>query len=391
MVIYIKDVIIIGAGPAGMMCANVLENNYLILEKNSTAGKKLLLTGGSRCNLTSNLAPGEFLEKITHNKKYLYSTINLFGPREIMGFFSKIGLKEEENRKIFPKSNNSNDVLNELLKKIQNNILYNQSVVNVEKIEDYFKIETINNTYYSKKVVITCGGASFPQTGSTGDIKTIITKLHHDIVDFFPCETGIKIENKNIKKGLSITNAKVKYGKKTCEGPLMFTSSGLSGEVIMNISGEIYQKNIKKIYVDYLSSLSVEEIRNLVSSNQDKEVSGLFKGYLSKNMIDFLFIKEEFFHKKISKYSDKEISKMIMIIKEYEFDIKEVNDVKIAYVTGGGIDLKNVNTKTFESKIISGLYFAGECLDLHGPIGGFNITIALSTGYSVGYYLNDLK
>ncbi len=369
------DVIIVGAGVSGLMLANQLKTkNYLILEKNSTAGKKLLLTGGGRCNLTNLKSNTDFLNNINHNKKYLYSTINFFGPTEIYNYFKKINLKKETDDQIFPVSNKAGDVLHHLIKNIKIN--YNEEVIDINIKEDYKEIITNKNIYKTKNVVIATGGLSYPQTGSDGFYKKVCQKINQPVTKTFPAETGIILEKNYDLAGTSFDTVKIKNLKS--EGNLMFTHKGLSGTSIMNVSGEIYLKQIKEITIDFLP-----QVTNFEQINQELSVTTLLNNYFSKKFTNYLLQMANIENnKKIKQINKKALEKLYNLIKNQTFKIKKVNDINIAYVTGGGVDLKQIDTKTFESKTNKGFYFIGECLDIHGPIGGYNITLALSTAAS---------
>lgn len=384
------DVIIIGAGPAGLMCANNLDNdNFIVLEKKERPLSKLLITGNGRCNLTNNKSNEEFLNIIDFNKKYLYSTISLFGPQEVYTYFSNfIKLKEEEDNKIFPYSNNSKDIYNVLINKIASKIKCNENVLSITKSLDIFIIKTNNSIYKSKKIVISTGGASFPNTGSDGDHINFANSFNQDVVPLYPAETSIVLKNYNSStSGISFDQVIVNVDKKKYAGNLMFTKNGLSGSSIMNSSGFISRENIKSININFLPNIDIEKV---LEDNVDKELVGAFKNILSKKFIYYLFSNKEFFHYKIKSISKKDINYITEELRNKSYEILKVSDLKTAYVTGGGVSLNGINTKTFESKVVDNLYFAGESLDIYGPIGGYNITLALSTGYSVATAINNI-
>lgn len=383
------DVIVIGAGPAGLMCArNLKTDNYVVLEKTGSAGNKLLISGGGRCNFSNNKSEKLFIENLGYNEKYLHSTINYFGPKGIIEFFqSKIILKEEADNKIFPQSDKSKDVLNVLLEKVLPNIIFNCCVLEIIKEKGFYKIISNDNMYITKYLVIASGGASFPLTGSTGDHTMFAMQLNQKFVDLYPAETSIILKESfsSSLEGLSFDNVLVKANKKSLNGNLMFTKNGLSGSVIMNLSGYIYLNNVNFIDINFLPDLSIDKI--LV--NKEKQLVGAFSGILPKRLLCFLFSNYDFYEKKIKSISKRDINFIINELTNKRFFVKKVNDLNKAYVTGGGFDLNGVNTKSFESISDEGLFFAGECLDVHGPIGGYNITLALSTGASVSRAINE--
>ena len=385
------DVIIIGTGPAGLMAAiEASKNNkVLVIEKNSKPGRKLLITGGGRCNVTNLKSNKDFLEQIKHNRKYLYSVINRFGPQDIYNFFieNNVLLKEEKENQIFPVSNNSNDILNALLKNIDNKIInYNESVIEIVYKQNNIKVITNKNTYITKNIIIATGGASYKKTGSAGEHIKFAKMLGQPIIDLYPAETGVILNNKHDLAGISLEQVIVSFNKKEFEGNLIFTHRGLSGTSIMKASEHIYLNNVKNIYIDLLPNYSIEELGDLINSyNREKEVSTFLNEYFSKRLSNYLINKCIFPDNiKIKNLNKPQALELINNIKNCMFNVKEVCSIDEAYVTGGGIDMKYINSKTMESTINKGVYFAGECLDIHGPIGGYNITLAISTGYAAG-------
>ncbi len=368
------DVVIIGAGASGLMLASLLSNmNVLVLEKTNSPGKKLLITGGGRCNLTNLKGNDEFLENIKHNKKYLYSTINKFGPFEVYDYFKSIGLKEEEDNKIFPKSDKASDVLNYLIKKTKCKVNYNEEVI---RIEDNL-VTTNKNTYQTKYIVVATGGSSYIKTGSSGDHIRLCDLIKQPCVSLFPAETSIITNDKNNLAGTSFDNVYIHEFKES--GNLIFTHTGLSGSSIMKISEHIYLKNIKEITIDLLPLIDEKDLKELL--HPEKYILNILNNFFSKRFSTYLLELCNIKNDLVKRLNHKNINDMINNIKKYKVSIKTVNDIKFAYVTGGGVDLKYIDTRTFKSKL-NDIYFIGECLDIHGPIGGYNLTLAFSTAYS---------
>lgn len=382
------DCIVIGSGPAGLMAAieSSKKNKTLLIEKNSTAGKKLLLTGGGRCNVTNLKNIEDFLDEVEYNKKYLYRTINNFGPEDIYKYFvkNKIFLKEEKENRIFPVSNKSVDILNGLLinaSKVQ--FKYNEIVINI--INGETKVVVTNKgEYETRNIIIATGGSSFRSTGSTGDNLKFAKILNQPVVPIFPAETGIDLVEKNNLAGTSFEMVEVKYIRKSTIGNLIFTHTGLSGESIMRMSEHIYKGHKKEISIDFLPYIQSSEIKNLINKyDGEKEIMSFLNTLFTRKFSVYLLSKLNL-PKKIKSLNDQQIDKIINLIKSFTFKVKGVWSLEKAYVTAGGIDLKYINTQTMESKINKGIYFVGEALDIHGPIGGYNITLALSTGYTAG-------
>lgn len=385
------EVIIIGAGPAGLMAGIMSGKKTLIIEKNDIAGKKLLITGGGRCNVTNNKENREFLNQIEHNKKYLYSTINNFGPKEIINFFEthNVSLKEEEDGKMFPKANKSFVIKEALLNAYKGKINYNEDVEKIIKENDYYIVITNKNEYKTQKLVIATGGSSYKITGSTGDNLKFAKMLKQPVTEIYPAEIGVKLKEPTDIPGQSIDNVIVKADKRKKEGNLLYTHTGLSGSSIMLISEYIFKDKINEIEIDLLPKYNEEEIKNILNNyDRNKEVHTFLEQYFSKRFSEYLlnYINLEK-NIKIKQLNHKELNKLVETIKHIKYNVKNNEKIDLAYVTAGGIDLKYINTKIFESTINKNLYFVGEALDIHGPIGGYNITLALSTGYSAGVSL----
>lgn len=391
------DVIVIGTGPAGLMAAIEASKTkkVLVLEKNSIPGKKLLITGGGRCNLTNLKSNREFLDEVEYNKKYLYSAINKFGPEEIYNFFTNSGvkLKVEEDNKVFPVSNRSSEIVYTLIDKLNKvQINYNENVIDVNLQDNLFEVETNKNKYNSKYLVIATGGSSFTQTGSSGDNLIFANKLNQKVTPIFPAEVGIILnDDLSFLAGTSLEEVTVKASKINKTGNLIFTHKGLSGTAIMKISEFIYLNKNKEIYIDLLPSYSKEELVSLINSyEKEKELISFFSDFFSKKFSSYLLDKVNL-NIKIKNLNNKLIDILINELKNHKFSVKKVEDLEKAYVTGGGIDMNYIDTTKMESKINKGLYFVGEALDIHGPIGGYNITLALSTGYLAGISISNEK
>lgn len=386
------DCIVIGAGPAGLMAAmeSSKNNKTLLIEKNPAPGKKLLLTGGGRCNLTNLKNNNDFLDEIEYNKKYLYSAINKFGPREIYNFFEErnVPLKIEKENQVFPQSDKARDILDTLVKELgKTEQKYNETVIDI-KNHEIKEVITNKGIYKTKNIIIATGGSSFKHTGSSGDNLKFADILNQPVIPIFPAETGIKLSSKNDLAGTTITEVLVTFDKRKAYGNLMFTHTGLSGTAIMKISEFIYKGQEKEIKIDLLPNLNREEILALINSfDREKELFSFLNEFFTKRLSLYLINKSNL-NKKIKSLTKTDIENIINILKGLNFEVKDVNELDTAYVTGGGIDLKYLDSMRMESKINKGIYFVGEALDIHGPIGGYNITLALSTGYLAGNSIN---
>lgn len=392
----IYDVIIIGAGPAGLMAANVANErqlDYLILDSNPLPGKKLLITGGTRCNVTNPYDVRVFIDKLyKKNKRFLYSTLKNFGSEEVKSFFEdrNVPLTLENNMKYFPKSSKSKDILNALLLGIdKEKMLLNETVKSIDK-KTQFEIKTNSKNFSSRNIVLATGSKSYPATGSKGDGGTFASKLGHQVIDFYPAETnvhsGLVSSNREFLQGIAISNSqlRIKGTKYKFEGDFIFTHFGLGGPVVQTASEYIYhsiENGLNEITLS-LTTHTEEELVKLFSANENVLLQKFLESILIKRLARYIMKHSKLHNIKISELSKKQILKIIQTLKAFEIKIDRVEDREKSFVNGGGITTDEINPKTMESKIIKGLYFAGETMDIHGPIGGFNITIALSSGFT---------
>lgn len=390
-----KKIIIIGAGPSGMMAAISSKTHFpnaqvTILERNSLTGKKLALTGGGRCNVTVDLPNEEFLENIPRNSKFLYSSLANFNSKYIIAFFEKENcpLKKEASNKIYPVSNKSTSIINALnnkLKSLNIDIVYNTYVIDI--LVEQKILKTNKNDIKFDYLIIATGGKSYPQTGSDGTGYTLAKKLGHTVTDLFPVEVPLvsndQVIQDKILQGLSFKNVNLsvyeneKLVKETF-GELIFTHFGLSGPAALKSS--YYIQNILKkgintsISIDFLPNISIANTNNL--SNEE------IQAYLENNQIP----------KRLHTYL-KQITttkeELITLLKNFKLSIYTTRGFNNAFVTCGGISLKEINPKTLKSKLNNKVAFCGEILDVNGFTGGFNITIAFSTGYTAGKYILD--
>lgn len=410
------NVIVVGGGPAGMMAAISSANNgnnVIILEKMNQLGRKLLITGKGRCNITSSLPMDEFIKNTPGNGQFLYSCFKNFSNEDIIDFLKENGLnvKEERGSRIFPVTDKSMDVLNcfiKALKRLNVDIRCGQCVKEVKKVNDRFEIKTQKDLFYADKVIIATGGKSYPLTGSTGDGYIIANKLGHSITEIKPSLVPLECYDKEQCKqlqGLSLKNVGIEFwdldkNKKIYDdfGEMIFTHFGISGPVILSGSAHLVRyKNIdeliknKKIVIkiDLKPALTVEKLNERVLKDFD-----LFKNKSYKNSLDKLLPKKMIPviikksnidpEKKVNEITKNERMNLVNTLKEFELQISGFRSIDEAIITSGGINVKEINPKTMESKIIEGLFFAGEIIDVDSYTGGFNLQIAYSTGYTAG-------
>ncbi len=392
----IYNTIIIGGGTSGLMCAYQLAQakvDFLLIEKNESLGKKLLITGGKRCNVTNNLDVDTFIQNLTlPHKRFLYSLLENFGPSDILNFFAENNcpLVLEDNLKYFPKSNRSQDVLNVFLNKIpMNHVKLNTAITKIYKDGDIFIVECLNDKFKSRNVVLATGSKSYPHTGSRGDGLKFAKDLGIDYTDFTPAETHIYsnqvVIELSVLQGYSLKNVvvRIKGRNKKAQGDVLFTHFGLSGPAIMHLSEDIYDclQNQKVILQIPLGTHSREEIDDLFNISRTKNMTILktLEQCTTKRIANLLLEIGQIQNKNINEISKTTIQKLKDALLGYEITVDRVQDVTKAFVNKGGISTRELSPKSMETKRIANLYCIGETVDLHGPIGGYNITIALST------------
>ena len=389
------------------------KNEVILIEKMNSLGKKLLITGKGRCNITSGLDISEFIKNTPGNGRFLYSCFQNFTNLDIIEFLNKQGLKvkEERGNRIFPQSDRSLDVLNcfqKRLNQLKVKILYNTKVekIIIDEFNKVTGVQTNKEIIKADKVILATGGKSYPGTGSTGDGYKIAKELGHTITDIKPSLVPLEAYEKDICKdlqGLSLRNVKIKITHDTKIiyedfGEMLFTHFGVSGPIILSGSAHLVRyKNIEdllknrniKLHLDLKPALSAEKLDERILRDFEEMKNKNFKNSLDKllpqkmidTIIDLSGINPD---KKVNEITKKERANLVNILKDFKLTIKNFRPIEEAIITSGGISTKEVNPKTMESKLVQGLYFAGEILDVDAYTGGFNLQIAYSTGVSAG-------
>ncbi|MBA8758747.1 aminoacetone oxidase family FAD-binding enzyme [Staphylococcus schleiferi subsp. coagulans] len=409
--------IVIGGGPSGLMAAISASQHgksVLLLEKKKGLGRKLKISGGGRCNVTNRLPYAEIIKNIPGNGKFLYSPFSIFDNQSIIEFFETRGvpLKEEDHGRMFPVSNQSQDVLDALIKTLHDNnvtIKEQHVVTSVEKQnEGHFIVKLQDGTtYQGKSIIIATGGTSVPQTGSTGDGYRFATVLGHHITPLFPTEVPIKSNAPFIKKqqlkGLSLSNVGLsvlrKNGKKriTHQMDMIFTHFGISGPAALRCSQFVYyeqkaqqQTHIKMqidAFPDIKESTLKQQIEQKLKSQPDKHIKNALKGLIEERYLSFIIDEANIAPQTTYHHlSQQKLTELTHLFKAFTFEVHGTLPIEKAFVTGGGVDIKEIVPSTMESKITPGLFLCGEVLDIHGYTGGYNITSALVTGYVAGYF-----
>ncbi len=404
------DVIVIGAGPAGMMAGGrsaELGKSTLLLEKTDSSGKKLLLSGNTRCNITNNLENVEdFISTFSESGKFLRNAFAAFFNKDLLRFFRKRGLdfKVEPSGKVFPITDKADDVLRVLVKYVKDSrcgILYRKEVSGIVKKADIFEITTKDNSIYSaKKVILATGGLSYPQTGSTGFGFHIAKTFGHTVIKPRPGLTGIILKNNFLKEwqGVSFEDAGISvYADDKlihkAGGEMIFTHFGISGPVILHMSRIVYDAldSGKKVFlsVDFKPNLNHHELelafREELKNNPSRKITNSLKEFIPSRLVKrFLEAIQLDPDKLLTHVSKEEIKTILENLKGFRLKVETVKPIQEAMVTCGGVSVKEIDPKTMESKIVKGLYFAGELIDVDGKTGGYNLQAAFSTGWAAG-------
>jgi len=402
------DVAVIGGGPAGMMAAITAAKNgsrVVLIEKTNHLGKKLLLTGKGRCNLT-NAAENikTFIEAFGKNGKFLFSSLNNFSNLEVIKFFNSLGLetKVERGNRVFPVSDNSLSVLAVLtgqLEKHHVTILKNTGVKSLMvKRNQIEKIDTTAGEIEAKKYIIATGGLSYPQTGCTGDGFKWAKELGHTVITPQPALVPVLIQEDFMPEleGLSLKNVLIsvyKNNKKQTErqGEALFTRQGLSGPIILDMSkhiGSLLDEKIE-LRIDFKPALDYPTLDQRIQKDFAENKNKVFKNSLDKLLPQKLIpviiklsgIDE---NKKATEIKKEERKKLVALLKDFKLTVRGLENFNRAIITTGGVELTEIDPKTLKSKIIENLYFAGEVLNLDGPTGGYNLQMCWSTGYTAG-------
>lgn len=399
-----KKVIVVGAGPAGIMAAlNSAKNNEVILiERNNEIGKKLKLTGGGRCNITNKRDIEEFFQKVVTNSKFLYSSFYNFTNEDLLTYLDECNfeykVEYDNHNKVYTSTDKAEDFI-ELLKnnlvKSKVKILYNRQVTDLIVEDSVIKgvVTHDNNKIYGDKIIVTTGGKSFPVTGSDGSMFEILSKYGHKINPLYPALVPLVIKEDFVKRlqGISMKDVmfKTKIKKKNIEvtGDMIFTHFGISGPGVLILSSYInkaLESGEMEIRLDFLKDKSKEEISSIIRSNPNKTILNNMKGLLTQNFLKELIESLNLTTTKAAELKKVDENKLIEYIKEMRLTVRETLSIKAAQVTSGGVAVKEIDASTMESKLIQGLYFAGEVIDVDAETGGFNLQIAFSTGKLAG-------
>ena len=410
-------VVVVGGGASGMLAAITAakdQNEVLIIEKTTSLGNKLKITGKGRCNLTFEGNEEDFRKNIVSNYKFMYSSFSNFTNKDVVEYFESLGVKTKVERggRVFPASDSAIDVVKALEKEIKKyniKVLYNSKVTEIIiKNDSVISVKLENgNIINLDKCIVSTGGKSYSSTGSSGDGYGLLKKIGHTITDIYPALVPLKSDNKICKElqGLSLKNIGIKLIDKeenktiyTDFGEMMFSHFGVTGPVILSASSRLnkindlqrrFNNKSIKLCVDLKPALSHEVLDKRILRDFEKYTNKEFKNALNDLLpqklipvvISLSKIDE---NTKVNQITKIERENLVNVIKNIEIAIIDFMPIDMAIVTSGGVSVKEINPKTMESKLIKGLYIAGELLDLDAYTGGYNLQIAFSTGYAAG-------
>lgn len=420
--------IIIGGGPAGMLAAYSASKNgdeVTILEKMNSLGKKLLITGKGRCNITSSFPMEDFISNVPGNGRFLYSCFQRFTNQDIIELLKQEGLevKEERGHRIFPVTDQAKDVLEALTRKLKKQKVQIQTNRNVKEIlvkegravGVRCLFHEKEESYVADKIILATGGKSYPITGSTGDGYELAKQLGHTITKLQPSLIPLVASSKSLKlckqmQGLSLRNVAIQIkdieGNKVIYedfGEMLFTHWGVSGPVVLSGSAhllrypkiqELLERDKIKLLIDLKPALSEEKLEERILRDFAKEKNKEFKNSLNEllpnKMIDpVIEVSNIDRNKKVNSITKEERKSLVNLLKHFEITLQGFRPIEEAIITSGGVATNEINPKTMESKLVQNLYFAGETIDVDAYTGGFNLQIAYSTGFVAGGYRDE--
>ncbi|WP_311482129.1 NAD(P)/FAD-dependent oxidoreductase [uncultured Anaerococcus sp.] len=401
-----KKIGIIGAGPSGIMAAISAknENNQVTLfEGNEIIGKKLLMTGGGRCNITNAAYFDEFLDNVMTNSKFIYSAFTNFDNYGLIDFLNHNGLttKIEDDGRVFPESEKSRDVIDFFEKKLKEKSIILKTgdrITKAYKDKYFYLTDQKNNTYIFDYLIVATGGRSYPRTGSDGYGYKLARKFGHEIIDPKPVLVPIFIKDRLKLKAQSFKNIRITIettkGNFSIDGDLMINQNFLTGPCALKASSFMRDKTIKALSIDFFPNLTYNELEKeilvLINENAKKSIENSLKSILNNALIEeILRLTKIDINKKASELTKLERKLIIEKIKNFNLMFDKLGSFESAVVTRGGVDVKTINPKNMESKLVDRLFFVGEILDIDSLTGGFNLQVYFSTAYAAGTFIKE--
>lgn len=400
----VYDVAIVGAGAAGLFAAVNLAKrgkSVILFDKNKYPGRKLRITGKGRCNICNYSDTENIIKNTVSNRKFMYSALNNFNATDLINFFNSNGVrtKVERGNRVFPESDDAMEIIDlfkRLIEELKIEFLNECEVKNVKKDDDVFIVTTNNGKYFSKNLVLSTGGMSYKMTGSSGDGYKILKSFNHTITRLKPSLVAMNTKlNKDTRQelmGLSLRNVEINVindkGKIIFSefGEMLFTHFGISGPIILSASSYMELDKPYKIYLDLKPALSDEQIDNklllLFKNEHLRAIGNILEHILPKKIIaTFLSSIEIDFYEKTCNISKEQRFKIVNSLKNFDLQYESLRDINEAIITAGGVDVKEVDPKTMESKLVNKLYIIGELLDVDALTGGYNLQLAFSSAY----------
>lgn len=395
---------VIGGGPAGMMAAGTAALHgavVYIFEQNKFLGKKLAITGKGRCNVTNNSTKEEFLENVTKNPRFLYAALNSFDTEDAMSFFEGLGveLKTERGKRVYPASDKAKDIVDAMRRYASGaKVIYEKVKSLIKNTDGSFTVKT-DKEYSFDRVIIATGGKSYPLTGSDGSGYKLAMKLGHGVTELIPSLIPIESNSPLCREmqGLSLKNVAIeikdKNGKSLYRdfGEMMFAHFGVTGPVILSASAHVRNFKIDDLtlFIDLKPALDEKTLDARLLSDFSKQSNKDFINSLSsllpaKMISPFISLTGIDERKKVNLITKEERRIILSTLKSFKIPLSRLRPIEEAIITSGGVDVKEINPKNMSSKIVEGLYFAGEIIDVDAYTGGFNLQIAYSTGYLAG-------
>ena len=395
---------IIGGGAAGMMAAGtavMYGADVTIFESTDRLGKKLAITGKGRCNVTNNSTTEEFLENVTKNPRFLYASLSALSPDETITLFESLGvkLKTERGKRVYPESDKAKDIVDAMRSYSAGAKVIYKKVSSIKKSGNGFTVVADGNEYNFDKVIISTGGKSYPLTGSDGSGYKLAMRLGHSVTELIPSLIPLNSRSTLCKEmqGLSLKNVRIAIKDEaettlyTDFGEMMFAHFGVTGPVILSASAHIRNVDISKLTLSIDLKPALDEatldarLLSDFSKKANKDLINSLGDLLPSKMIEpFIFLSGVDGRKKVNSITKEERRAILSTLKSFKIPLDSYRPIEEAIVTSGGVEVKEISPQTMESKIIPGLYFAGEVIDVDAYTGGFNLQIAFSTGYLAG-------